>query len=467
MFIGVEINWDGTGRFQYPDGDYPGGGGGHYTPPPATHYVDENATGTGDGSIGSPWTVAQMIANAAGGNSIRLNLGTLLAPTTDDRFAAAFMPDANGTAENPIVIWAENEAANTPNTALRTKLTTNATIGSANGCPVIGGARNHVIWHGVWIDEVDAVPTADTGPVTLNNCVGVKILGCVLDGTTPTHDTWASAPTENHNGIRIEGANDCVIADNKITGFKNPGGSHNGAGIMTYTSTGGCDNNLIENNEISECGCGIYVKAQAFPATSGNYTIRKNLVHSNQNAGIEFGGHTGAASYVYQNITSGNVDGIMLGRDEVDNVKCYNNTSHDETRTSLYLKTAISSHSGNEYGNNLSINPGASHITGDAGPITADIVPDYNFYDLNSSTWYINSTNYGSFSAYVAGSGVHEGNSINADPVIVGGGDYTPDTGSPLINAALDVLDILGGGTSAAINMGAVVNSDTIGVRST
>lgn len=479
MLIPLRRNiYDSIMRFSDPTGsvNYQQQGGSGNPTYTATHYVDPAASGGGDGSELSPWTWAELLSNMQtaydvlpGDMQVCVLAGTLQLTTTDDRFIPAAQLPISGTSQKRIIIFAENRAIDTATEALRTKLTTTATVGAVNGCPTIGSQfRDYITWDGFWVDESDALPTSDTGPVILNQCQGVHILGCVLDAIDVTgYDTWATSPTENHNGVRIEGMQDCIIADNLIDGFVNPSSSHNGAGIMSYTSINLENNsgNTIENNEIRNCGCGIYIKGQWAGTNSGGFTVRRNYVHTNQNAGIEFGGHTGSDSWVYQNLCVGNNHGIMLGRDEVNNVKCYNNTIANSTDTSLFLKASISSYSGNEFGNNISINPTNNHVSGDIGPVTADIVPDYNCYDLNSSAWYINSTSYTTFASYDTGSGAYEDNSINADPVVVGGGDYSLDVGSPCLNAAVDTLNILGGGTSAQINIGAYVNSDTIGVR--
>lgn len=459
----------GVGRFSHPQGDYvlpPGGGNPSYT---ATHYVSPTGTATWAQAT-NPLTPASAdtalsAGGAVAGNHVQCVPGTELFATTDSRLLPAMLPANSGTVNNPIVFFAQNRAIDTANTALRTKLTTDATTGVANGCPVIGSnGRDYIVIDGFWIDEVDAVPTADTGPVVLHNCTGVKILGCVLDGTTPTgYDTWASAPTENHNGVRFQGASDCEIADNLIDGFKNPGNSHNGAGIMSYTSDGPLlnnRNNLIENNEISNCGAGIYIKGQFANTDQGSFTIRRNKIHTIQNQCIEFGGHNGPTSNVYQNIITDGNQGVMLGRDGVDNVVVVNNTLDNHTDASLWLKANLGT--GCRFENNISINPGNAHITGDAGPVTADIIPDHNCYDQSIAVWYINSTAYNSFATYDTGSGAYEDNSINSDPGFVGGGDYSLDTGSPCLDTGDDILGLVGGGV---INMGAVINIDTIGPR--
>ncbi|MEW8042033.1 MAG: hypothetical protein AB2800_17735 [Candidatus Thiodiazotropha endolucinida] len=469
MLISLKRNqYDGIMRFSDPAGIYLSGGSGNpnYTP---THYIDPGASGGGDGSQLSPWTWAEFYANIALGMVVQVMAGELDLTTTDERFIPAGQLPISGTSSQRIIIYAQHRAIDTANTALRTKLTTTATTQAVNGCPVIGASvRDYITWDGFWIDEVDALPTTDTGPVILNRCRGVHILGCVIDGMDVTgYDNWATDTAENHNGIRIEGMEDCVIADNRISGFRNPDNSHNGTGIMSYTSSGIMNNrnNIIENNEIFNNGCGIYIKGQGGGMTSGSFTIRKNRVYSNTNAGIEFGGHTGPASYVYQNLCYTNNHGIMLGRDEVSNVKVYNNTLANNTDTSLYLKVNIQSYTGNEFGNNLSINPTNRHITAELGAGPSDISPDYNCYDSAVSAWYVNNTNYTSFASYDSAAGSFEDNSIHANPQVVGGNDFDLDTGSPCIDAGVDTLNILGGGTSASINMGGRVNSDTIGLR--
>jgi hypothetical protein len=61
-------------------------------------YVTADASGSGDGSSGSPWTFAQAVAGATAGTRVNVKKGTYSRTTTED------IPTADGTITQPI-IW--------------------------------------------------------------------------------------------------------------------------------------------------------------------------------------------------------------------------------------------------------------------------------------------------------------------------------------------------------------------------
>ena len=85
-------------------------------------------------------------------------------------------------------------------------------------------------------------PAPDTGAVVVSDSDNIKILGCLLEGYTPTHAIWGEVDggDENHPGVRVEGSSYIEVADCDISGFANPDNSSNASAIMTYSAVN-CD----------------------------------------------------------------------------------------------------------------------------------------------------------------------------------------------------------------------------------
>ncbi|MCG7904619.1 MAG: right-handed parallel beta-helix repeat-containing protein [Candidatus Thiodiazotropha weberae] len=456
----------------------PGSGNPSYT---ATHYVTASATGSGDGSQGSPWTIDQALANAVAGNQIQVGPGVYQKATTADKWTIAFAPTNNGTSGNEIVFFAENRAIDTAVTANRSKFTTDATTGADNGCPVIGGSNgdSYIIWDGIWVDETDAVPKADTGATVLHQCDHVQILGCVLDGTTPTHGGWGMVGGENHNGVRIEAASDNVVADNIFDGFRNPDGTNNAASIMTYANSVDCLRNTIENNRFINGVCGIYVKLEFLAAQQGDFTIRKNIFKDMTGSAINYGTASAGTNVIYQNVFDNCGRGITIGRYGPASVDLVNNLFYANAVNMFSMMTSGTT----RVRNNISLDHdntgeyGHIYMYND-GPVIASLQPDYNcYYDPTGDRW-ATPTVCNDWATYDANNGTHETNSLNSDPLVVDAANddfrisessQSIGTGdSPCLDAGVDILDLLGGGTSASINMGPYITadqSDVIGPR--
>src|SRR5262249_15638696 len=121
--------------------------------------------------------------------------------------------------------------------------------------PLIGAyQRSYIVWDGFIVQETAANYQPDTGPVVVvgeapNTAQGVEIKNCDIRCVVINY-------ADNHNGLRIESADNCLISSNKIRGIGNGGFVHNHAGIMTYAMT----RTIIEHNDINNCWSGIFIK---------------------------------------------------------------------------------------------------------------------------------------------------------------------------------------------------------------
>jgi hypothetical protein len=99
--------------------------------------------------------------------------------------------------------------------------------------------------------ETNNKPREDSAPAILWGSTGGGIQYCNIIGEDVS---W----TDNHSGVRCEGAQDGIVSDNKIYNFRtNGGGSTNCAGVLTYS----CANMEYSYNFIDYCGNNMFWKA--------------------------------------------------------------------------------------------------------------------------------------------------------------------------------------------------------------
>lgn len=126
---------------------------------------------------------------------------------------------------------------------------------SSGAGPMIGATeRNYIEWSGFTISETTAPTRSDTGPVTFFRVTGGAIENSVLTG----NPNWPERVGDNYNGVRLEDALGVRIVNNLIRdyGGGGPNPDRNHSGITTYRSYP----ITILNNEIVNCGAGIYLK---------------------------------------------------------------------------------------------------------------------------------------------------------------------------------------------------------------
>jgi len=371
------------------------------------------------------------------GDTVIVRSGTYSTTATGIRYDPAYNPINSGTSGAPIVFEASG-------TVILTQTGTGPLIG-ANG---IGGRRDYITWRGFTINEIDALATADTGPVVLWATTGSRIEDCTING----FDNGRLG--DNHNGIRIEDTTDVVLRNNLIFNVLNFGGyHHNGGAIMAYASRGA----LIEHNEIYNSGSGIFVKQD-----NRDFVVRNNYVHNN-GTGIMIGYTDAQGEHrIYQNLVVGNQSGISVTLNSA-NVRIVNNTvvGNDNGFNVAWCDNTIDI----QVLNNIFANSGNEGIYGTYCGTHAPLTLDYNLYHNNVRGWSIANQRYTSLSAWRTATGGDEQNSFTADPRFLdtAGRDFRLQSSSPAIGAGRDILDLnRNGSTSDQITLGAFILGDEV-----
>ena len=240
----------------------------------------------GSTSQGSPNTAEA----ADAGDVVSVAAGTYSAPGKAQRNDPAFNPANSGTSGNPITFRADG--------------TVNVTLSSGSG-PIIGAyVRDYIVWDGFVVDEANGVSEPDTGSVVFWDCDGSGAEWLEIDGNGDGH-----GEVDNHTGIRFEVvtggfARNCTIRN--VTSLSaNP---NNGAGIMVY----GCENLVLEHNDIADCGSGIFLKGGpngGWTSEIVGHTVRFNKIANCESTGIAAYAGTPAAAgtptLIYQNLVTG------------------------------------------------------------------------------------------------------------------------------------------------------------------
>lgn len=208
-----------------------------------------------------------------------------------------------------------------------------------------------------------------------------------------------------------------VIRGNRVERARSSYGGGFAAGIYV---DGGRDV-VIENNVVTQCDLGMEIGAENAGIATRNITVRNNVLHDNDKAGLGFGGYASFTGRVRDSVFTGNTlyknDTLGAGFGELwiqyaeDNV----------VRNNLVWATSQNKLLVSEYGN-------------------VNTVLDYNLWYVDAGSgaalfsW--NATAYTGFAAYKAGTG-QDGNSMFANPQLAspGTGDFHLNAGSPAINA--------------------------------
>ncbi len=380
---------------------------------------------------------------ARAGDSVVVRTGTYYTSGIGSRYEPAYNPVNSGTSTAPIVFQADGVVR--------------LSYSSGSGAMIGTYRRDYISWKGFYINETTAPSRPDTGSVVLWNTTGSSIENCEIDGN------GSDGRQDNHNGIRLEHANNVVVRNNRIYNVLYGNGSthHNAAGIMAYFSTGA----LIEHNEIYGSGSGIFVKG----GDNRDFTVRYNLVRNNSKGILFMYTHAQGRHLVYQNISKDNNAGISIELGS-KNVNIVNNTlvgNHDGIRFGTYADTM----SNISVQNNIVMTTNEA-VSGGEAQVATPFFLEHNLYYDNAGGWSIAGAAYQSISAWKAALGGSQlGDdyfSITANPLLqdAGAGNFRLRSDSPALQAGIDVLDLnRNGTTSDPISLGAyITGNETIGL---
>lgn len=263
-----------------------------YTP---THYVAATATGSGDGSLQNPWTLAQAMANANAGNAVQVAPGIYEGASTGDGLNPTFRPSHDGSPTQPIVFFAQYPAATESNPANWSRLRrTGAADSPLIGAGGDGAYRSHIIIDGFYFNYNEGAMPSTRGIVYLGfGNTGNKVRRNRFDRA----NLGAADDGDNYNCIQIHSSANAEIADNLFYGGYDASGSHNESCITTY----GALDFVIEHNTFEGVTTGIYVKG-SFGGVGNRGRIRFNRFLGFK-SGVELTeNENGGSVEVYQNL---------------------------------------------------------------------------------------------------------------------------------------------------------------------
>jgi hypothetical protein len=377
---------------------------------------------------------------ARAGDLVLISGGPFTAPASGERYIPAFNPVNSGVSGSPIIFRAQGRVE------LRTTGGAGAVMGSY--------ARDFVHWEGnFYIDEAFAQPHADTGPVVVWDTTGTVIDGCEIQGRPISY-------VDNHNGVRFEQARNSVLRNCRITGIVGTSNDlmhHNKAGVMLYSSNG----ILIENNEISNSGSGI------FPKGNYNYdiTIRYNWIENTRKGiRVSYSDATRGENRIYQNVIRNGTDIEHIGIEVAEssfNWTVANNTIYS-VMNGIYLFSGTTG--GNiRIANNVIANTTTALNAWESQAVVPG--PGRNLYQ-NSTQWAWSGRAYSSLAAWALAA-TADASSISASAGFenAGAGNFRLAATSPARGLGVDILDLnLNGSYSDLINSGAYqTGSEVIG----
>ena len=355
----------------------------------------------------------------------------------------AYNPVNNGAAGNPI--------------RFECTATCQLTFSSGAG-PMIGSMdRNYIEWSGFTINEATAPSRGDTGPVTFFRAVGGSIENSTLIG----NPNWTERVGDNYTGVRLEDAMGVRIAGNRIRDFGGQTGDRNHAGIETYRSAP----LLIENNEIVNCGSGIYLKAYANVVQTGR--VRYNAILNNRyGINVLLQPFTSAQPMlIYQNIFTGNreaglwINAFNNGDTDAKWIRFFNNTLvNNASAVATYNWAAFPAGANLLFWNNIMAGTG-NRVRQDNTDAVGSNQKDRHDFDRNLyETATIEVGGAARTMAYWQGLG-QDTSAVVAGPGFVNASDYHLTPGSPARTVGRALYGI-GGGSGTVVPAGAYITGN-------
>jgi hypothetical protein len=388
---------------------------------------------------------------ARAGDTVMVAAGTYTAGGGGTRYTPAFNPVNDGAAGNYITFQAQG--------AVQVAHDCGTACPAGSGGPLIGALNRHYIrWLGdFYVNENAVTIRADTGAIAVWGSDNVIIDGCRIDGRQFDY-TYG----DNHNGVRIENSSNVTIRNCRIRDVRTQmyaGGDlwhHNGAGIMLY----GNRDVVMEHNEISRCGAGIFVKGN----DNYNVTVRYNLLHDNR-GGVRtsYSSPTTGINRIYQNVIR---DGFANASESVGiNLAEHSNHCVIANNTIYHVTNGIYFGGGTFNQSDLVFRNNIIAVTSNA----------FNAYLSSSLTFTADTQNYYSTGGWAYNNAIHstlatwrsviggDSASTTSNPQFISTTDLRLGPASPVRNASVDVLDLNGNGqTTDAINLGAYVTGNEV-----
>ena len=349
----------------------------------------------------------------------------------------------------------------TPGSPIRFECTGTCVLTYSSGAgPMIGSMdRNYIEWSGFSLTEATAPTRQDTGPVTFFRAIGGSLENSILTGV----DNWTARVGDNYTGVRLEDSSGVRIANNHIRNFGGVTGDRNHAGIETYRSYP----ILIENNEITNCGSGIYLKGTSPTSTVATVTVRFNLLRRNRWAlhVLQLPMTSAQPALFYQNVFEGNYESALW-------INAFDNSQYDAKWVRFFNNTIVNNAAGM-----ASYNWGAfpadanflwanNIVSGTGNRLRMDNANDTQ--NLTATTHALDRNVYATESfttggtsrslAYLRGFG-QDSNSVVTNPGFVSATDYRLASGSPARTVGRALYGV-GGPNGAVIPAGAYITGN-------
>jgi hypothetical protein len=457
--------------------------------------VTATATGTGNGTAVSPWTLAQAMQNAQPGDVVQVGPGVYSGNYKQNWQEPTFSPMSSGLLNSKIIFFAQYPAAyNYQNLNLVSDVRNNGTYTQNAGSPSTGSAaigcfnKNYIVWDGFFVDELNVSWAGDGGPVTDRNSVGCEFRRNFIKMREQLTPLESGVPARtNHRGIAIEDSDGVKILDNIIEGegyrTNDPSRIYNGeSGILMYDTK----NYEIAHNILRNMKHGFYPKGVhdgEFPLVPGSF--HHNFVEGCEYA-HEFNGiaatNTAAAPNefldMFQNIYLNNFKIFNIrpptATDGPQQWRFANNTVYNsEPGFGIAGFNAGAAAAGEQtlYRNNIFVGMGIAWeiYQGDYASSYGRSDIAYNRYFTVSAFYNIGNLNLSAWQNL----GADTFSSVG-DPLFLNANnrDFRIQSGSPIlrsgISRGIDVLNLQGEGTNAPISLGAFISSaqnEVIGIR--
>lgn len=389
---------------------------------------------------------------ARAGDVVRIAAGTYSTTGTGNRWSPAYYPENNGSPGNYITF----EGVGTV-----------VLVYSSGTGPMIGGNESRYIrWKNFTINEQSAPYAQDTAPVAV-----LESNNIILENLTLVGRSSGPARGDNYSGIRLEGATFIEIRNCVITGFGRGADNTNHTGITTYYS----GNLLIENNELSNSGTGIYLKANftgSSPYTVGPITIRNNYIRGNIRGVSMHRTPTSASNptLFYQNIVQDNSEAGFW-------FKAFDDGNTDPSHGKVFNNTFVNN--GKAIWSYLPMRQGSSHLVQNNIIVGGQIAMTYSDDD-NSPTYRSDiiafvrnlASGVGSYGRLHASNRslsqwksatAQDADSIESNPLFVNASanDFRLQAGSPARTLGRAVYNV-GGANGAVIPAGAYITGNEL-----